>query len=104
MLGFLLAMFSSMGVFLLWGGFLGGGLVGEVFLRVTSRKRGPKMEIAVGVCTAIGIILSFLVRWQSLVFAVEGADIMIALQMHPFYVISAGLAVFAAVGKVRFFS
>jgi hypothetical protein len=45
------------GIFNLLLAFLLGLAVAETAMRVTGRKRGPRMEALVGTCTALGILI-----------------------------------------------
>ena len=92
--GFLLQAISGM---FIWGIFfvapLIGGLLGEVILRATNRKRGRMVELLAGISVIVGALLSVVVsRTWAMVF-------------HPIelalFVLTIGLTAGAAVGKIR---
>src|ERR1051326_3086447 len=58
--GFVMAAAFRFGFFLFWLGFFAGYGVGETILRLTNRKRGPKIEAAAGVCAGLGSIAGLL--------------------------------------------
>jgi len=98
--GFLLASARNYGFLLLWASLLYGGLVGEAVLRTVYRKRGIKVEAAAGACAALGMLMGFgaWMQTQSLPVSLLGT----LLGASPFYLLSIGIAVFAAVSRVRF--
>ncbi len=98
--GFVLASASGFGFLLLWAGLFYGGIVGEAVLRTVYRKRGIKVEIASGACTLFGALMG-LAGWlqtQNLPLTY----IITHLGLNPFYIASLGIALFAAVSRVRF--
>lgn len=101
--GYLLASASGMAFFLLWGGLLYGGFVGEVVLRVTGRKRGITVEAAAGICTAVGAIAGFAFWWLTNGGGNDMGGLVYFLTHNPFYLASVGLALFSAVSRIRFF-
>jgi hypothetical protein len=100
--GYLLAMLSGLGLFLIWGGILAGGIVGETVLRLTERKRGPKLEILAGVCMGVGAIAGYAMRLLSQGQPIDFQTLTLLFQFSPFYVVSVGLAVVSAVSRIRF--
>jgi hypothetical protein len=104
-IGYGLAAVSGMGLFILWGAIIGGGLIGEVMLRLTGRKRGTQMEVVTGVVAAAGIIAGFLI-WYSTgsgeVFLLYGG-LLPYLQHNWVYIASAGIAVICAATRIKFF-
>ena len=101
--GYLLLFLSGMGFFLIWGGLLGGGAIGEAVLRVIQRKRGPRVELLTGLTAAAGILIAFGVWYVSRGSVAEMGAMLEALQRRPYFVVAAGVAVFSAVSRVRFF-
>ena len=100
--GYLLAAASGFGFFLLWGGVLGGGAVGEALLRATGRKRGTNMEIAAGVCAGLGAVVGFLLWCAVNQHPLTLQALLLYGSYHPFYAVGVGLAVFSAISRVRF--
>jgi hypothetical protein len=77
-----------------------GGGVGELILRITGRKRGPKIEFLAGLSIVGGALLSLLIRY--------GTHLSISLLVAQGYyliwfVIATVLMAAAAVGKVKYF-
>lgn len=102
-LGYLLLFLSGFGFFLIWGGLMGGGAIGEAVLRVIHRKRGPKVEIMTGFSAAVGLLLAFGVWYVAQGGPADVGSMIQALQRRPYVVVAEGLAVFGAVSRVRFF-
>jgi hypothetical protein len=102
-IGMLLASIRGFGIFMLWGPLLGGQAIGELILRITGRKRGPKIEIGTGIAATVGVIASFFTWGLTHGRPMDILAIMNLLQDSPFYVIGAVLLVFSAVSRVRFF-
>ena len=98
--GFVLASASGFGFLLLWAGLFYGGLVGEAVLRTVYRKRGAKVEIASGLCTLAGALMGLLGWLQTHNLPIS--FIMTHLGMNPFYIAAIGIALFAAVSRVRY--
>lgn len=100
--GWLLASkLGSFGFFALWFGYLYGLIIAEVALRVTGRKRGPLMEILAGTSAVAGILVGWL-----LVLPAGSPEFISVLSGHLFNVwnlLILGLAVFAAVTRIRYF-
>lgn len=89
------------GFFALWGAILYGGLIAEVALRVTGRKRGLEMEIVAGICAGLGILGGWfldMLRYQ----APDGAGPALLFPTSPWFYAMAVLAVMAAVGRIRY--
>jgi len=89
------------GFFALWFGYLYGLIIGEVALRVSGRKRGLLMEMLAGACAAAGIVIGWL-----LVVPAGSPDFLPVLFRHlaqPWGLLVLGLAVFAAVTRIRYF-
>jgi hypothetical protein len=102
--GYLLASAQGYGIFvLLWGAILGGGAIGEAILRAANRKRGIKMEVITGACSVVGILGAFGVWYISHRLPADPLAIAQFLQLSPFTIVSAGITVFSAVSRVRFF-
>jgi hypothetical protein len=105
LVGCVLVFLFGLGFFLLWGGVIGGGLVGEAVLRALGRKRGMKVEVLTGISTALGLAASF-TGWYLLMFRSPETDtvtLLAFLQGNPFYLIAAIATLFTAVSRVRFF-
>jgi len=79
-----------------------GGFVGELILRVTGRKRGPKIEFLAGLSVIGGAIISLGIQYGRF-----GMTHMIALITHSYsliwFVIAVGLTAAAAIGKIKYF-
>jgi hypothetical protein len=94
--GFLLQVLSGVFIyFLLFIGPMIGGVVGEIILRASGRKRGLKLEIVAGASVLIGAVLSLLVShaWIGML----ASPISLVL-----YLLAVGLTIAAAVGKIRY--
>lgn len=102
-LGYVMSFISGIGFFLIWGALLGGGAVGEAVLRAIQRKRGPKVEILTGVSVTVGILLAYMVWYAARGGAADPGAVLESLQRRPYFVVAAGVAVFSAVSRVRFF-
>lgn len=93
--GFLLQALSGFIYFLLFLGPTIGGVMGEVILRATGRKRGLKLEILAGASVVVGALASVAISgsWRHLL-------------MSPMSLVLFGVAVAltatAAVGKIRY--
>lgn len=77
-----------------------GGGVGELILRITGRKRGPKVEFLAGLSIVGGALLSFLIR--------HGAHLSLAFFMARGYsflwfLVATALMAAAAIGKIKYF-
>jgi uncharacterized membrane protein YeaQ/YmgE (transglycosylase-associated protein family) len=101
--GYLLAAATGFGFFLLWLGLFYGGAVGESVLRTVYRKRGPKVEVAAGICALIGALVGLAIYFTTQGFPLRFDPIIAFLSVHPFYAFSIGVAVFSAVSRTRFF-
>lgn len=92
-----LPLFAHFGFIGLWIGFLYGGGLAEVGLRVAGRKRGLAMEIMAGICAGggalAGLFLLSLITTPSL----------IGLMFSPFVWINIIVATVAAVLRLRNF-
>jgi hypothetical protein len=99
--GWLLVGLLGFGFFALWGAFIYGGLVAEVALRVTGRKRGPQMEVLAGVCSAGGLLAGWGFHIMSYRLPVAPATFFF-LPTGPWFYLMAGIAVFAAVSRIRY--
>jgi hypothetical protein len=85
---------------LVFGFFFGTG-VGEILLRVTSRKRGAKMEILAGTVVVIGLIIGHAIN--SAVDGIPETTTFVSLfLLNPMALILYGVSVFGAVNRVRF--
>ena len=97
-----ISVFSMVGFLLIWAGILGGGFIGETLLRVTGRKRGPRVEIIAGVCSIVGILIG-IAMWRLFNgYSVDPMEIFQHLQYHPFYALSLCITVGAAVSRIRY--
>lgn len=96
----LLHMLGGFGFFRLWGALLYGLAVAEVALRVTGRKRGSQMEILAGVCAGVGLAGGWLISglFYGSAFTL---DWWLSFLQNPWHYLLAGVAVVAAVGRVR---
>ncbi len=101
--GYLLAAASGFGFFILWLGLFYGGAVGESVLRAVYRKRGPKIEVAAGLCVLVGSLGGLAIYFVTQGFKMGFDPILAYLTAHPFYAFSVGVAVFSAVSRTRFF-
>jgi hypothetical protein len=103
LLGYLMLFVSGLGFLLILGALAGGNAVGEAVLRVIQRKRGPKVEVMTGVTATVGLLLAFGMWYVARGGPADPGAILAALQRRPFFVVGAGIAVFSAVSRVRFF-
>jgi hypothetical protein len=99
----LLTTVRGFGIFMIWAPLLGGQAIGELILRITGRKRGPKIEIGTGVAATIGVIASFFTWGLTSGKPMDIMSIIGLLEQSPFYIIGAAIVVFSAVSRVRFF-
>lgn len=90
------------GFFALWGALLFGGAVGEVALRVTGRKRGLQMELLAGGTTAAGMLAGWLIKALSFQPPPGVPVAFPLLPGSPLFYLMAGVAVFAAVSRIRY--
>jgi hypothetical protein len=77
-----------------------GGAVGELILRVTGRKRGPKVEFLAGLSIVGGAVLSVLIR--------HGNHLSLTFFMNwgysfLWFLVAVALMTAAAVGKIKYF-
>ena len=81
------------GFFILFVAPMIGGLLGEVILRATGRKRGPRLEFLAGASVIVGAGLSILLT----------GDFYRLLNPMSlvFFLLAVGLTTAAAVGKIR---
>ena len=84
---------QAIGFFILFVAPLIGGLLGEVILRTTGRKRGPKLEFLAGASVVVGAGLSALLTGYFSHFNPVSLAI---------FLLAVGLTAAAAVGKIRF--
>jgi hypothetical protein len=87
-------------LFLLFVASAVGGAVGELILRITGRKRGPKIEFLAGLSVVGGALLSLVIRYGThLSFS------LLVAQGYYFvwFVIATLLMAAAAVGKIKYF-
>jgi hypothetical protein len=87
-------------LFLLFAASAVGGAVGELILRLTGRKRGPKVEFLAGLSVVGGALLSLLIR--------HGTHLNLAYFMgHGYFMVwflvATALVAAAAVGKIKYF-
>ena len=85
---------QHLGFFILFVAPMIGGLLGEVILRATGRKRGPRLEFLAGASVVIGAGLSLLLTgdFHRLTNPVS----------LVFFLLAVGLTTAAAVGKIRY--
>lgn len=100
--GWLLAAAGGFGFFLFWIGLAYGAAVAETVLRMMRRKRGPKVEAAAGLCTVGGAAIGLILYLLTTIPPFSGQLIVGYLQVHPFFLVGAGVAAFAAVSRTRF--
>ncbi|MEP6755030.1 MAG: hypothetical protein ABJA67_05995 [Chthonomonadales bacterium] len=94
--------FSRFGFLLIWAGFIGGGFIGESLLRVTGRKRGPKVEVIAAISSIAGIFIGMM-AWRLLNgYSLDPSSIFQHLRFNPFYTLSLCIAVGAAVSRIRY--
>src|SRR5258708_9565395 len=86
--GFLLAMAGGFGFFVIWGGLLYGGAVGEAVLRGVSRKRGPKVEVLCGICAAGGLIIGLFLQMLTSGMPLTAGMFIADLAHRPFYIVA----------------
>lgn len=84
---------QAIGFFILFVAPLIGGLLGEVILRTTGRKRGPKLELLAGASVIVGAALSALLT---------GVFTHFNPVSFGFFLLAVGLTTAAAVGKIRY--
>lgn len=83
-------------LFLLFVASAVGGAVGELILRITGRKRGPKMEFLAGLSIIGGAIISLLIRY--------GFHLSVSvLVAHVWFLVATVLMAAAAIGKIKHF-
>lgn len=82
------------GFFILFVAPMIGGLLGEVVLRTTGRKRGPRLEFLAGASVVVGAALSVLLSGNLYRFANPVSLV--------FFLLAIGLTTAAAVGKIRY--
>lgn len=71
-----------------------GGLLGEVILRATGRKRGTKIEVLTGVSVVVGALLSVLLTSNWGVF--------VHIPSFIFFALAVVLTTISAVGRIRY--
>ena len=89
--GFIL---QQIGFFILFVAPLIGGLLGEVILRATGRKRGPRLEFLAGASVIIGAALSVLLPGNLYILTNPLSLV--------WFLLAVGLTTAAAVGKIRY--
>ncbi|MES2461909.1 MAG: B-box zinc finger protein [Armatimonadota bacterium] len=87
-------------LFLLFVASAVGGGVGELILRITGRKRGPKIEFLAGLSVIGGALLSLLIRY--------GTHLSIDLifsrgYLFIWFAVATLLMAAAAIGKIKYF-
>jgi hypothetical protein len=79
-----------------------GGFLGELILRVTGRKRGPKIEFLAGLSVIGGAIISLAIK-----YGVFGLISLRFLMVHSlsliWFLVAVGLTAAAAIGKIKYF-
>jgi hypothetical protein len=96
--GYLVALASSAGGFLqFWMAVAMGAAVGETVRRLSGRKRGYKMEIAAGLCAALGVA-GGLALW----LALHRVPLLLMPSPLFFHLLSMAVAVFCAVSRIRY--
>ncbi len=96
----IMGLFGGFGFFRLWGSFLYGLLIAETALRASGRKRGIKMEILVGICSGMGIMVMGVLRITSL-GDLGIVDAMLIILQKPWDMIILSVAVLSAVARIR---
>ena len=91
---------SGFGFFFFWFCFLYGLAIGELTLRVTGRKRGVSMEILVGSAVGIGLIVGVILN-AVLGSGGDPSETLLDALRKPWSYVAIGIAIFAAVGRVR---
>lgn len=86
------------GFFALWGAIFYGGLVAEVGLRATGRKRGREMEIIVGVCAGAGLLIP---RAAEMLFIAHPYRFLM-LGLNIYFLAMVVIGVGAAVSRIRY--
>lgn len=97
--GWLLAAIRLGPFFNLWIGYLYGLGIAEVSLRVSGRKRGTHMELLAGICVAVGILGGWALRAPAI--GLPPMQVVTAHLKYLWDLILAGVAIFAAVTRVR---
>jgi hypothetical protein len=82
-------------------GFFFGTGVGEIVLRVTSRKRGAKMEILAGSVVVAGLIIGHAINYM-IDGMPQSATFMSLFLLNPMALVMYGVSAFGAVNRVRF--
>jgi len=112
--GWLVATVRGIGFFGMFAGFLYGMAVGEVALRMASRKRGWQMETMAGVSVFIGLVFGYVIHALTSTMMVphlavedSGQTVNTAalyawmFLLDPWTYVTAAVAVFGAVTRVR---
>ncbi len=98
--GWLLATMRDFGFFFFWFCFLYGLAVAEITLRFTGRKRGTSMEVLVGSAVGVGLIAGVILK-TLLGAGGDSSEVLLDALRNPWSYVAVGIAVFAAVGRVR---
>ena len=93
---------ESLGFFTLFVAVAYGTFAGEMILRAASRKRGVKMEIIAGVTIAVGAIGGRMVVAAIPPSLGSLSSIVDLVVPSPIPLISLGIAVASAVGRIRY--
>lgn len=88
------------GFFALWGVFLYGIGIAELALRLTGRKRGPKIEILAGSCAVLGLLGGGILALLPHILAQP--QLLTLFFLNPWSYLEIGIAVYAAVRRVRY--
>jgi len=99
--GLVIAAAYRLGFFGFWLGILGGWAVAETILRITGRRRGPRIEAAAGICAALGVGVGLALWFLAGGFPPTVPAVLGFLQRHPFQVLAMAAAVFFAVSRAR---
>lgn len=91
---------GGLGYFQMVLGFLYGYMIAEVALRITGRKRGPKMEILAGGCAFLGIPAGWLLADLFHKIPPERSFFFWHLT-NPWSYVLLGVAVFGAINRIR---
>lgn len=88
-------------IFLFLGAFVHGLVVGEMAFRSANRRAAPLVEWIAGGCAAAGLLISSLLRYES-ISPFPGVQWVRGMELsNPFQWVAVAIAVVFAVGRVR---